>query len=176
MTVKRMYVPVDVYNEIVEVNGTPIVGHIMFMPRESDVEKRLGDLEAMIAERDAQVPTHRVVYGDNAASHDKDVVADISGARKTELKSSMEWISRFPALITDPDGWDRQPGAFRASWMEPITLKEFTSRRIASTQYFCECGFCEICDAIIPNFSKGEPCEQHRSSIHFRHVPEYWEI
>lgn len=54
----------------------------------------------------------------------------------TELKSAEEWLAT-PAYaglkILDPDGWDRSPEKWEASWNEKITRDEFDARWGVST-------------------------------------------
>jgi len=50
------------------------------------------------------------------------------------LKSAEEWLLEYPGLvILDPDGWDRSPEGWEASWNERITRAEFDSRAAYST-------------------------------------------
>lgn len=55
-----------------------------------------------------------------------------------ERRTSREWLEIYqqehPGFdIYDPDGWDRSPGNFRASWEERITREEFSRRVMLST-------------------------------------------
>jgi hypothetical protein len=56
-----------------------------------------------------------------------------------ELKSAEEWLAmpQYDGLtIMDPDGWDRSPERWEASWNEKITADGFDRRWAIST-----CGF-----------------------------------
>lgn len=53
-----------------------------------------------------------------------------------ELKSADEWLAdaEFAGVrVRDPDGWDRRPGKFDASWAEKITKTEMHRRLARST-------------------------------------------
>lgn len=45
------------------------------------------------------------------------------------LKSAAEWLLEYSKLvILDPDGWDRDPDKWEASWGERIDKTEFLRR------------------------------------------------
>lgn len=51
-------------------------------------------------------------------------------------KSADDWLmdSEFYGIqVMDPDGWDRSPGGFDASWHEEITMDEMHKRISDST-------------------------------------------
>lgn len=54
---------------------------------------------------------------------------------KLVLKSADEWLTdpTFAGVqVIDPDGWDRRPGRFEASWAEKLTKAEMFTRLVLS--------------------------------------------
>jgi hypothetical protein len=62
---------------------------------------------------------------------------DVINMDTTIKKKPEEWLKEVPLLeILDPDGWDRSPEKWEASWNEPITAEEFGNRVAMSTCAF----------------------------------------
>ncbi len=57
--------------------------------------------------------------------------------------SAEEWLAEPEyknLVIVDPDGWDRTPDNWSASWSEKITREEFVSRLMFSTSIYSTVG------------------------------------